>query len=256
MLTSRENLDGSRPLQISIAIKTCRRESGVDYLRQTIANLKRGGVMASAHLSGDIHIVVGLDGISLHQNAQRAIEIAAADPNADYCLVLEDDIDVCANFLESVANWLLDHASDECRTRLQIYGSRMYVFGANYSQITAAVARGETFWDYPIGAFYGAQALAWSRSDAEQLAQWLGPDPHYNEVRNHGHDLLLQRWGASIGLTHFLASAPSFVQHIGGQSGIGNRFFQFQSWPGRDWEYRRLSNRITDAPVAVEAGAI
>lgn len=253
MLTSRENLNGSRPLQISIAIKTCRRESGVKYLRQTIANLDRGGVKSSAHLSG-IHTVDGSDGRSLHQNAQRAIEIAAADPNADYCLVLEDDIDVCANFLESVANWLLDHASDNRRNHSQIGG--MYVFGANYSQITAAVARGETSWLYPISAFYGAQALAWSRSDAEQLAQWLGPDPHYNEVRNHGHDLLLQKWGASIGLTHFLASAPSFVQHIGGQSGIGNRFFQFQSWPGRDWEYRRLGNRITDSPVAVEAGAI
>jgi hypothetical protein len=223
-----------------------------NYLGETLTNLERSGALRFRSPLSSLHIVdSGSPELAkflvsqvpdsfvpraefhsgrwtLHQTAQRAIAAVAGDPCANWCLVLEDDLDFCDRFLESVVGWLDDHARDD---RL------MYAFGANYIQIASHFRAGE--WDYPVGAFYGAQALAWKREDAAQLAEWLGPDPNYNGIRDHGHDLLLQQWGKSRGLTHFLASAPSFVQHVGVESGINNRFFEFVTWPGRDWYYGR-----------------
>ena len=239
---------------ISIAIKTALREH--DYLNTTLENLERGGVFESRHLVGKVQIIDTsrskirqrissnlLEKVrvnspdrdewrTLQQNAQIALEAASQRMRAKWVLVLEDDIDVCKNFLESVYKWLQDHKSKR---------RRMYVFGANYQQILNAVQEGKSYWDYPVGAFYGAQACAWTREDAASIAAWLGSDPDYNGARNNGHDMNLQVWGRQQNLNFFRASAPSFVQHIGERSGINNRFFQFLSWPGRDWVYK--SNR-------------
>lgn len=235
---------------ITICIKTKERRSGVDYLGQTLRNLGRGGVFRSRLLhslivvdSGssddyferELHpfiplgvpLIVDRGERTLHQTAATAIRRGATS-GAPWVLVIEDDLDVCADFLGSVHRWLVQHAVEP--------GFRMAVFGANYSSITQLVGQA-TYWQYPVGAFYGAQALAWSRQDAAQLAAWLGPDPSYKGIRQHGHDILLQVWGRATGQEHFLASVPSFVQHVGRQSGISNKFFQFASWPGPWWSY-------------------
>jgi len=235
-------------VKLVIAIKTKDRSPNKNYVRDTLANLERAGVMDSPHLL-DLGIVdsgsrpafvkdlratdwpVDSAVRTLHQNAARCIEAVGADKRADYGMVLEDDLDFCDRFLEQVVAWLEDHEVDY---------PQMYVLGANFDQIRRVAEMGGQAWAYPVTAFYGAQALVWKRQHAAQLAGWLGPDPQYNGVTDHGHDLLLQQWGKSIQLTHFVASAPCMVQHIGNESGIGNRFFQFP-WGGRDWEYRRAA---------------
>lgn len=241
--------------RISVAIKTWDRGED-NYLGETVINLERSGVLDSAHLAAPILLVdsgsrdpdefvhrelarcsrrdvFGLNSEkrTLHQNAAAAIRLASMR-DADYVLVLEDDLDFCSRFLESVASWLEDHFNP---------AFPMFVFGANYDPIAESCRRLKTSWKYPVSIFYGAQALVWKTKVAVQLAEWLGPDPSYGlkQTRDHGHDLLLQRWGASLGASCFLASAPSFVQHVGRRSGIGNRFFTFSSWPGRKWSYER-----------------
>ncbi len=242
---------------ISVAIKTADRSPKRNYLRQTLSNLQRAGVFDSQHLAGDIVLMdsgigpdprvflaggangfprVRIDGEdfrTLHQNAACAIRVAAREERADWVLVLEDDIDVCARFLESVEAWLGDHAVD---------GPMMYVFGANYAHIQARVQEGKSIWHYPCHAFYGALACAWRRGHAAALAEWLGPDPFYlnkdgGEIRNRGHDLLLARWGKAMGLTHFRASAPCFIQHIGLESGLDNKKIEYGGWSGPSWCY-------------------
>jgi hypothetical protein len=246
---------------VSIAIKTKDRSPRKNYLGETLANMERAGVFRTRHLA-DLHIVdsgtetwartvsmgvmdtvfqVDSASRTLHQNAARCIELAGSG-SADWAMVLEDDLDFCDQFLESVVAWLEDH---------RVEMPQMYALGANYSQLNC-VDKGQGYWPYPVGAFYGAQALVWRREVAAELAKWLGPDPFIVareeevrlghsprsgiQVRNHGHDLLLQRWGKQQGLTHFVASAPCMVQHVGNESGIGNKFFQFP-WGGRDWRY-------------------
>lgn len=218
------------PTDIAIAIKTHPR-AGVNYLHATLANLARA---CGGDLPGPLAISDG-SGLTLHQNAAHAIRLGV-DANRPWVLVLEDDLDFCADFLGSVARWLGEHEDPRYP---------MYVFGANYEQIERRWARGATSWEYPCSAFYGAQALCWRREEAQHLIGWLGDDPHYNGVRDHGHDLLLQRWGKERWEARgsgerppfFLASCPSFVDHVGEQSGIGNRFFRFGSWQGREWSY-------------------
>lgn len=208
----------------NIAVKTSDRSPRKNFLEETLRNFERAGGLSSKHLAS--LTIVDSSERTLHENAQTCIEFAGLD-GASHAMVLEDDLDFCDGFLESAAGWIEDHP-----------GHLMYVLGANYEQIEGRAARGERYWSYPVGAFYGAQALVWPQAVAAELAAWLGPHPAYNGCTDHGHDLLLQQWGKKEGLTHFLASAPCMVQHIGNESGIGNRFFQFP-WGGRSWRYAK-----------------
>lgn len=245
-------------VKVSVAIKTADRTPHQNFLGETLRNMARVGVFSSPHLGSlfiedsgtgdparfyaewrkelhDSGVLLprrtfwSTEKRTLQQNASHTIQVAATVTDCKWVLVLEDDLDFVDDFLRGAVAWLEHH---------ERLGADMYAFGANYRQVEDCVARGQAAWKYPARAFYGAQALAWRREVAAELAAWLGPDPHYNGVRNHGHDLLLQRWGLMRGTaSYFLASAPSFVQHIGRDSGIGNRFFRFESWPGRGWRY-------------------
>jgi hypothetical protein len=236
---------------VGLAIKTKDRTPRPNFLAETLQNLQRAGVFVSKHLVRPIHVVdsgfspdpaytyraiqpteqmafvVDAADRTMHQNAARCIRLASG-LGADWTMVIEDDIDVCDKFLECAVAWLEDHRDP---------GPQMYVFGANYVQIREATRRRQSFWSYPVDAFYGAQCCAWRTEDAIALADWLGEDPNYNGDRTHGHDLLLHQWGKVVGLKFFKASAPSFVQHIGAASVLNNEFFTFDSWPGRSWRY-------------------
>lgn len=241
------------PVMIDVAVKTIDRGPKRNYLGETLSNLTRSGVFKSPNLGQMTLVDQSLDSAAfmrsqkaehltvdnsasrtMHQNAQRCIELVGSG-SAEWGLVIEDDIDTCDWFLESVADWLEDH---------EVEGPMMYVFGANYAQIRHAVKLGRTAWTYPCSAFYGALACAWRREVAKELAAWLGPDPGYinkdgGKIRNRGHDLMLGRWGHAMKLKHFLASCPCFIQHIGLESGLDNKKIQYAGFAGRDWRYRR-----------------
>jgi hypothetical protein len=245
--------------QIAVVIKAARRAvNGDAYLKETVCSFERsiGKTTELLHslqvswtegpvtsIGKDWETVLGYgDGqfarLTLHQNAARSIRLAAT-AGAEWAMVIEDDIDFCDDFLGSTLRWVHD---------VEATGEKfpMYVLGANYAQIQAARHSGQIFWHYPCKAFYGNQALLWRADVAQRLGEWLGPDPSYNGVRDHGHDLLLQRWGhEKMKADCFCASVPSFVEHVGEKSGIGNRHFHFPSWPGRDWKYETPTARPT-----------
>lgn len=220
--------------------------AGPNFLGATIQNLRRAGVFKSPHL-GRVWIVdggssqparflaaAGLGNVmdfayvfdtrprTLQQNAQRAIEVVGGG-ESKWGMVMEDDIDVIDGFLDRAVEWLETH---------QLHDPCMYVFGANYTAIQEAWSRRLPVWMYPVDDFYGALCCAWTRGQAAQLAEWLGPDPYIvnkegYEVRHHGHDLHLARWGKAMGLSHFLCTAPNYVQHIGEHSGLNNRMIRY-----------------------------
>jgi len=239
-------------IKIDIAIKTIDRSPRRNFLGETLTNLKRSGVLKSEHLgklwivdggSKDLWSYLHSQGVdedflinhgdrTLQQNAQRCIELVSRG-NSKWCLVLEDDLDVCDRFLESVVYWLEEH---------QLHGTMMYVFGANYDQIALAHHMHQTSWAYPCQSFYGALACAWLRETAADLAKWLGPDPFLkkmngDELRTHAHDLKLGQWGIEQGLHFFLSAVPNFIQHIGVESSLGNKQVVYPAWPGREWSY-------------------
>ena len=108
--------------EFHIALRTGPRE--VDYLRATMDNLQRAGVFASqvpwrmvVADSGDAgafareyapdRIVYKQTGAIPNLNGAAAILHAAA-LGVGWVLFLEDDIDVCDDFLESVDAWIRD----------------------------------------------------------------------------------------------------------------------------------------------------
>lgn len=272
---------------IAITIKTFDRGAYPpktrNYLGETMANLHRGGVFKSPHLhsltlvdSGSpnpaeflrkelggppavgsmmlhdrqVLLDIPTERRNYHANACRAIQLAGqkgswTEHPADWAMVLEDDIDVCTDFLESVVAWLADHEKPS---------PMMYAFGANYPQIRDLYRKGKTSWPYGCGGFYGALCCVWSPADALDVVEWYGPDPAYlnkdgSKIYGRGHDLMLGRWGKERGLTHFVASVPCFVQHIGLESGLGNRKITYAGWRGRGYSYlKRHTHGRTNRP--------
>ena len=248
--------------RLALVLRTLDRTPKANYLGTTLANRARSGLWQSPvpfkltlvdsgspdphgflareaypHVpQGDDRFAVDLPPagrVRTHnENATRAVEIAVLQ-HPDYMLMLEDDIDVCDRFLESVVVWLAEHARPDVL---------LYAFGANYAPIDVLAKQGYTSWKYPIDAFYGAQCYAVARQHLAHLAEWLGRHLLYKGRTPQCHDLLLHDWAKARNphATHFLASAPSFVDHIGRESALDNKYFHFSSWPGPEWTYQGL----------------
>lgn len=237
-----------------------------NYLGDTLTNMVRAGVLDAPSLTdfiicGDpsdtpeffsanvpmaclaspkFLVVTACERLTSNLNAAQALELGAnAQSEPDWVLFCEDDIDVCADFLEGVAAWLTKHQRDEVR---------LYTFGSAAADP-----------DHPVGmdllsvpAFYGTTCYAMRRTDAYMMAVYVQDNPLYNGGRFYGmgdgagvpvaHDLHYHQWHAKFypEVKHIGFSTPSFVQHIGAESGISNRSHEitYKSWLGREWRYR------------------
>lgn len=239
-------------LSISLVMPTLDRSPRKNFLGVTLENLIRAGVfdsyrLASFHLvdsgSPDTAIylqsqAVNPDAVEVHlattrrvarENVAKCLQVGG-ESQADVVLYCEDDIDVCGNFLESVGRWLEDHLRPEIP---------LYAFGAAYVQIQHLFEKKKaTSWVYDVGAFYGTQCFAVVPTVALEIAYWLRTHKLVCGVDSPGaYDLSIAEWAQSKGVTHFLASVPNFVQHLGDQSALDNKFFAFPAWPGRSWTY-------------------
>lgn len=280
-------------MKINVAIETKDRRltSGQNYLAQTLANLKRAGVFESEHLNSFVivsggelpdyyeHEVEPLlhgiphefvhcpeEGCTRQQNGARAIRYGAMNPEGEWVLKLEDDLDVLDDFLGNVARWLTDYGhyrsvpmyalaatyATVSASRYATPGETVFGPGESFPYVRAQLATGRRALTHACLGFWGAQALLWRREVAEHLAAWLGPDPYLwdgrQEHRNRGHDLLLQVWGRKWcqenGVKEvFGVAIPAFVQHLGRHSNLDQPeighvqpFFEFP-FPGREWRY-------------------
>jgi len=244
---------------IAVVMPTCDRTPS--YFVETLYNLQRAGLWASPRFHSfticrdDVddnrdHVTV-MEMFSVRvrgsasallpcENAGRALVCGSLLP-APWVLYLEDDIDVCADFLDSVGDWLDDHANP---------AHRVYAFGAAYTpQIEAEIARGSSAWEYPVHAFYGTQAIALRAEDARSLGEYWQSNPMVRGVSAPGqYDLMLQDWLRNrYADGRILASCPSMVAHLGHQSSIRPEDPSppvFDSWRGRDWRYMSHSRAI------------
>lgn len=181
------------------------------------------------------------------ENAGHALidgGLSALRSGSDFVLFLEDDLDFCSSFLESCAAWLSSRAEDADRYRL-------FSFGCAYPQIVQLFEQQSLRpdlnilgWNYPVTAFYGTQCFAIRPQDALSLGTYLQSNPDVRGVKSPGaYDLMIHDWMRLTypdpAYSHFLASVPSFVQHIGRQSictGVEKPHI-FPSWPGREWSF-------------------
>lgn len=163
-------------------------------------------------------------------NAARALQWAAAQ-DSDYVIFLEDDLDFCACFLESVDAWLGTHRRPD---------RHLYPLCAAYPRaIRDVLRRGGESWEYPIASFYGTQGYVLPREEARRCAAYMAEHPTYRGV-HQGHDLLLTDWARETWpeVKHFLATAPCFVQHVGEESSLHpGRFHAYAAFAGQNWSY-------------------
>lgn len=244
--------------EIAVALVTIDRSPARNFLAETLGNLDRAGVLRSPLLRG-VYVADSKPGGWAHFTCELAAQIArehgaeflideaterrlpnlnvaralrmAGESGAPWVIFIEDDVDFCARFLESAALWLDRHARATCP---------LYAFGASYRQIEQNVREGRSEYVYPVSDFYGTQTLALRSHDALDLAEWLETKP-FGPLRYEAYDLHAHGWARSRKVATFLASAPSFVQHIGTESILSPRpesqIHRFESWPGREWSY-------------------
>lgn len=233
-----------------------------NYLGDTLANLARSGLYRSqtpwtliivdggsapgylerevpASLREDprVRLVRPPEGKVLTCNENAAVSWCVAGADADpWTLVLEDDIDVCADFLDETVRWLEQHAAPD---------RHLYPLGAPHRDVADAAARGETSWEYPIGHYWGSQGTAAGKADAISLGAYLTAHPVHASGSTYSHDWMIGQWARETWPTiaHFRCPAPGLVQHVGRESYLAvdrlkvNKqaiiFFDYPSWRGR-----------------------
>jgi glycosyltransferase involved in cell wall biosynthesis len=261
---------------IAAAIITIDRSPKEGYLGKTLDNLVRSGIEKSQRLHS-LTVVDGGGPESFHATARvfdskvdrldfvssmvghhdekvfanlnvaRALEEAASH-GTKWVLLMEDDIDVCDDFIDAVGRWLDDHVHPKYR---------VYALGANYGDVDDLAERGETCWPYPLMVFYGTQAWAVRNKDALSIAAFLRQhcedeveqvlaSGEKRVVSGTGWDLLIARkWMPETypDLNFFLTPCPSFIQHIGFGSSLqpDESVHVFPSFPGREWTYQSRS---------------
>lgn len=166
------------------------------------------------------------------QNVVAALRSGAA-AGSPWVLFLEDDIDVCGDFLESIAGWLADHEDEY----------PVFPLGANYDVLKTLQKLNKTAWKYPVAQFYGTLAVVMRAEIAYILAAYLETRDKSNlEIGSYPYDLYMGAWATECGYPHFLTPVPSFVQHTGTESVIrpGSEFHTYATWPGPSWTYQRV----------------
>jgi hypothetical protein len=160
-------------------------------------------------------------------NAGRAL-LAGSQYPSDYVFFVEDDISVCKDFLDGAVAWIEKNSRPEYR---------VITFYTPYREVEWAHGKGEHSWEYPVPSFYGTQALAMRREDAESCGRYLLCERIHNKG-TPSYDLIMKDWH---NITYpdnkfFQATVPSFVQHIGKDSYLlPGRYHACSSFQGADW---------------------
>lgn len=204
-------------MSMAVTMITINRFPRENYLHTTLDNLFRGGL-------SELQLFNGY-GLSPSANAARALR-AGALAGQKWVLFLEDDIDVCADFIGSVERWL-----DHCPEHRIIYS-----LGSTFHEVTRSDS--DSHWcDYPIDYFYGTQAFAVKSYGAFALAGWIESNPGGRLLGEY--DLMIADYARERKVDNFIASCPSFVQHIGRDSIINPResTHTFDTWLGREWSF-------------------
>ena len=245
---------------IVLVMPTVDRSPRTNYLSTTIANLARSGAFSSDRLAGVWLIDSGgSDGwperafLGVDSSDWRAVTVVAhptvrrgpaenasaalrygAESGAPWVLYLEDDLDVCDDFVGSVGRWLDDHARPE---------ATIYKLAADHMVMERPSIIRCGSWECAAADTWSTVAMVLRADVATDVADWLAANPIYAHKDGRlgvAYDFELQRWAAARGIAKFICSAPSFVQHLGDESAIrpnDRRLVRFPSWPGRSWVY-------------------
>lgn len=239
--------------RFSIVISTADRSPSRNYLIDTLNGLKESGVFSDPRryrlgivdtgkgvlqrtraavwcMTSNVPVAI-IDPErkrSSPDNASAGLEWAAWQ-GSEWTIFLEDDVEVCGRFLESVELWLAENATRDVP---------LCPLCANYGKKEGR-DRNDKTWLYLIGRFYGTQGFAIWTSEAGPLSKFLKDEAQKRGWHN-GLDLLIKDWLAAEfpDVTHLVAPGMDFVQHVGKESAIHpGRFHQYPHFGGTGWSY-------------------
>lgn len=169
-------------------------------------------VLSMVDISGEVTVVSHKPGErTASENFAEAMRVGASS-GKEWVLFLEDDIEVCEDFIDGVIDWLMNHATDD---------RRVYSFSVPHQAMNACRTAA---WDCPIEYFCCTQAFALRAEDAASLHFWMKAHPTFTgpdgNTSTGAYDLSMREWAKATwpDIDHFLASNPSLVQHVGDAS--------------------------------------
>ena len=227
-------------MRLQVGMTVADRSPRTNYARATLDALLEQGIQAD-HLhvfasAPDVEWLGSDEGLTLHvprralTRNENGLALLRGVPPCDWVLHLEDDVVFCEDFLGSVARWLARYACDR----------KVYTFCVMRGHPTVDCEA----WDQPQNA-WGCMVVAMRWRRVQELADWVEQRlPGWREGqsdgwRKSGFDMMLRQWAGEP----FLASNPSFAQHVGRESlthAFRNRpFIKSPFFAGPDWSYRR-----------------
>lgn len=248
--------------RVAVSMRTADRTPHPNYLGRTVAGLVAQGMdLSSLHLAvtdPDVSWLAaqGVNGqVSLHQpprrltpNENALAQIRAVDPtSADWILLLEDDLDFCADFLGSVQRWIRDWARPD-RHVYRLFGFRL----------RTPPGPPPAYDDWTVDRFAGSQAVLLRMDDAQDLLvwaeAWLPTWPGWRGNPSIAWDKLLAEWATTRwpGVP-FVVSHPLFVRHIGQVSSIHpSTTHNDRLFGGERWRYVSASDLSEQISTGVE----
>lgn len=222
-----------------------------NYVFETISNLERGSVFQSKFF----HSLTIIDDCSdpeyseairlyakyvrnLPINVIRGEEVAGSKGNAErahrllhslsdevyWGMVMEDDIDVCSNFLQSCVKWVREHDDPQRHLFFMALPDAPKTSKKNF---------------FEMDKLWGSQCYMVRTEDSESIANFL----HNAGPKTNGHDTKINRWQRETFDNYKFACspAPTFVQHIGLGSaihaGVREKAHPHFNFIGRDKSY-------------------
>jgi len=238
---------------VALTVRTADRRPQPNYLASTLRHLHRQGVDL-----GQVHVcctaptthwlqaeLAGLPAVAQHVPAQvltpndngLAQVRAGLTTDAEWIVLLEDDLTFCKDFVGSLRRWLRD-ADRPDRHVFRVFG------------FTQAKHPHRAFYDWPLEQLRGSQAICLRREDAvaflawgtQHAKDWCRVTPWRNSSADPtiAFDKFVAAWATETWpRTPGVISHPYFVKHIGDKSSIHARGVRNDApFAGEQWSYR------------------
>lgn len=238
-------------MSLLVTIRTADRSPKKNYLGRTVRALLEQGYEPHIYpTDADMRwLNVELEGfpqLSVHppwyrstpnENGIRQVSLLDTVV-ADWLLMLEDDIEVCADFIGSVSRWLTDHADPA----IHVY--RLHALPQTpLKRIGPAAALA------PLREMRGSQAVALRAEDARLFAAWATAHPKdwrpksapFQQWPDRGFDKLIGYWALQQwpDQPDGLVSLPMLVNHLGRESMLHTHGLRNDAhFAGASWRYQ------------------
>lgn len=240
-------------VKLLVTIRTANRAPKRNYLGATVRAFLRRGVCDPSliHLFptspdlawmadelGELAVTIHAPDCTRTPNENGIAQVSALGTcDAEWIGLFEDDLELCADPVCSMARWLADQA----RPEISIYRFFALPRTPVHSQTTYAS------W-CPLREMRGSQAVAMRARDARAFAAWASAHPTdwrpkdapYQDRPTKGFDKLIGYWALQRypGQPYGLVSRPYFVRHVGVESALYSHGLKNDhEFAGPTWRY-------------------